>query len=145
MRREDIRDGGWWRLPGQPIGTWKGTKNGRDHMVWLSGPARALLDQHFAEQSRRRSELLLGRLWKKLQVEKIRPHDLRRTCLTAITRLGYSRDAMDRVANHTDTRVRSVYDRYGYHDEDRAMMEAVGRHVLRVAEGGEAKVIPLVR
>ena len=32
-----------------------------------------------------------------LGIERATPHDLRRTCLTWITRLGFGRDAMDRV------------------------------------------------
>ena len=43
MQREHIADG-WWRMPGKPQGTWPGTKNGRDHRVWLSESALALVD-----------------------------------------------------------------------------------------------------
>ena len=53
-----------------------------------------------------------------LKIERVTPHDLRRTCLTWITRLGFGRDAMDRVANHRTSTVTDVYDRHGYADED---------------------------
>ena len=43
MQREHIADG-WWQMPGKPQGAWPGTKNGRDHRVWLSEPAQALID-----------------------------------------------------------------------------------------------------
>jgi integrase len=47
MQREHITDG-WWMLPGKPEGKWPGTKNGRDHRVWLSEPAQALIEAHLA-------------------------------------------------------------------------------------------------
>ena len=63
------------------------------------------------------------------------PHDLRRTCLTWITRLGFGRDAMDRIANHRTSKVTDVYDRHGYADEDKRIMAAVARHVPGLVEG----------
>ena len=62
---------------------------------------------------------------------------MRRTCLTWITRLGFGRDAMDRVANHRTSTVTDVYDRHGYADEDKRIMAAVARHVLSIVEGTE--------
>jgi hypothetical protein len=49
MQRDHISEG-WWQLPGKPQGAWPGTKNGRDHRVWLSKPAQALID---AKRTRR--------------------------------------------------------------------------------------------
>jgi hypothetical protein len=40
MRREHISADGFWQMPGKPVGDWPGTKNGRDHRVALSEPAR---------------------------------------------------------------------------------------------------------
>ena len=37
MQRDHVADG-FWQLPGKPKGAWPGTKNGRDHRVWLSDP-----------------------------------------------------------------------------------------------------------
>ena len=62
-------------------------------------------------------------------------HDLRRTCLTTITRLGFGRNAMDRIANHRTSSVTDVYDRHGYQDEDRRLLSTVERHVLGVVVG----------
>ena len=136
LRRQDVVDG-FWRLPGAPAADWPGTKNARDHRVPVSEPALALIDAHIAERKRRRSQDLLRRLCTDHGIEPVRPHDLRRTCLTMITRLGHGRDAMDRISNHKDGRVRDVYDRHGYEREDAAIMAAVARHVLRVVGGGE--------
>ena len=47
-----------------------------------------------------------------------RQGDLRCTCLTTITRLGFGRNSMDRIANHKTSTVTDVYDRHGYADED---------------------------
>jgi hypothetical protein len=70
-----------------------------------------------------------------LGIERVTPHDLRRTFLTWITRLGFGRDAMDRLANHRTSTVTDVYDRHGYQEEDRRIMAAVARHVLSLVEG----------
>ena len=68
-------------------------------------------------------------------IPRATPHDLRRTCLTTITRLGFGRDAMDRIANHKTSTVTDVYDRHGYADEDKRIMAAVARHVIGLVEG----------
>jgi integrase len=144
LRRQDIRDG-FWHLPGAPGDGWGGTKNGRDHRVWLSEPALALIDDHLADRKRRRSQDLLRRLCLEHNIEQVRPHDLRRTCLTTITRLGFSRDAMDRISNHKDGRVRDVYDRHGYAREDATIMDAVARHITGIAEGRTADNVVRLR
>ena len=62
---------------------------------------------------------------------------LRRTCLTWITRVGFGRDAMDRVANHRTSKVTDVYDRHGYAEEDRRIMSAVARLVLSLLKSSQ--------
>ena len=54
---------------------------------------------------------------------------------TRITRLGFGRDAMDRIANHKSSTVTDVYDRHSYAEEDRRIMAAVARHVIEIVEG----------
>jgi integrase len=142
MRFEHIVDG-WWELPGAPIAPlgWPGTKNGASHRVWLPAPALALL----AELDLKRE----GFVWQRacggldeamrkicsyLAMERATPHDLRRTHGSAITRLGYGRDAMNRIQNHREGGIASVYDRHGYADENKRIMEAVAAHILRLAE-----------
>jgi integrase len=133
MERGHIADG-WWQLPGKPAGAWPGTKNGRDHRVALSAPAQALLESHLAG-GRKASRVVLKRLVAEHAIENVTPHDLRRTCLTWITRLGFGRDAMDRVANHKTSKVTDVYDRHGYGEEDKRIMAAVARHLSALVEG----------
>jgi integrase len=143
MEKDHVVDG-WWQLPGKPKGAWPGTKNGRDHRVWLSEPAQALVESHLEEKRGNKSSALLKRLVAELKLERVTPHDLRRTCLTTITRLGFGRDAMDRVANHRTSKVTDVYDRHGYAEEDARIMAAVARHILHVVEGaGTGNVVSL--
>ena len=132
MQREHIIED-WWQMPGKPQGAWPGTKNGRDHRVALSESAQALIGSPLAHSNR--SGKLLKALVAELRIERVTPHDLRRTCLTWITRLGFGRDAMDRIANHRTSSVTDVYDRHGYADEDRRIMSAVARHVIGLVDG----------
>ena len=92
-----------------------------------------------------RSGTLMERLVAEIGIERATPHDLRRTCLTTITRLGFGRDAMDRIANHKTSSVTDVYDRYGYEAEDRRIMTAVARHVMSLVEGKETSNVVALR
>jgi integrase len=61
MRREHIRDGLWWEMPGQPVRDlkWPGTKNASSHRVFLSAKVRSLIGDDvagFVFASRDRSE-----------------------------------------------------------------------------------------
>src|SRR5262249_57077698 len=80
---------------------------------------------------------------KKIGAERATPHDLRRTFSTAVTRLGFGKDAMNRVTNHREGGISSVYDRHGYADENRRIMEAVASHVVALVEGRRDNVIPI--
>ena len=71
----------------------------------------------------------------KLGVERVTPHDLRRTHGTTITALGFGRDAMNRVQNHKEGGIGRVYDRHGYGDENKRIMEAVAARILSLATG----------
>jgi integrase len=75
----------------------------------------------------------MQRLCRELNVPRCTPHDLRRTFGSTVTRLGFSRDAMNRLLNHADKSIGSVYDRYGYEAEDQKIWEAVAEHVLALS------------
>ena len=81
----------------------------------------------------------------KFALARATPHDTRRTCLTSITKLGFGRDAMDRIANHRKGGVTDVYDRHGYETEDRRIMTAVARHILSLVEGIETSNVVSLR
>jgi integrase len=146
MRREHIKDG-WWEMPGEPVPAldWPGTKNKASHRVWLSKPAQELL----AEMSEtglvfagprggavERLDAAMREICKELKVERATPHDLRRTFSTKVTGLGFGREAMNRVTNHKEGGIASVYDRYQYGAENMRVMEAVAAHIMALVEGG---------
>ncbi|MGI4843004.1 MAG: tyrosine-type recombinase/integrase [Janthinobacterium lividum] len=57
-------------------------------------------------------------------LQQFTPHDFRRTVATGLSVLGYTRLIVQKVLNHVDTSVTSVYDRYNYDSEKR---EALSR------------------
>jgi integrase len=157
MRREHLRDG-WWEMPGAPdpsVG-WPGTKNSQSHAVWLPEPAlviiRELLDGELAagfvlggDRPIRKLSESMQRICRDFGVERITPHDLRRTHGSTITALGFGRDAMNRIQNHREGGIASVYDRHGYAEETKRVMDAVASKIIALAEGRSAggKVVPL--
>jgi integrase len=159
MRREHIRDG-WWEMPGEPVPSlgWPGTKNARAHRVWLSAPAQALIT-HLANEEASQGFVFTGArggfvhglaaimraVCSKLGVERATPHDLRRTFSTTVTSLGFGRDALNRVTNHREGGIASVYDRHSYADENKRVMESVAAKIMALVEGraDDGKVIHL--
>ena len=150
MRYEHIVDG-WWEMPGAPVDAlgWPGTKNGENHRVWLPKPARDLIAQVtggdevksgfvFAGSRGRpvaQLDVTMKAICKAMAAKPATPHDLRRTHGTTITALGFGRDAMNRVQNHKEGGIGSVYDRHGYADENKRVMEAVAAKLMALAQG----------
>jgi integrase len=142
MRREHIKDG-WWEMPGSPdkmLG-WPGTKNGESHRVWLPEVVRGIIAEAndgagFVFGGRRAVgglDAVMRTICAKLRVnEKVTPHDLRRTHGTTITGLGFGRDAMNRIQNHREGGIGSVYDRHEYAEENKKVMEAVAEHIVQL-------------
>jgi integrase len=153
MRHEHIADC-WWTLPGQPdpaLG-WLGTKNGATHRVWLPQPVRDIIAELNTDDN---TGFVFGEvpaldaamrdICKASNVPRATPHDLRRTHGTCVTGLGFGRPAMNRLQNHKEGGISSVYDRHEYADENRRIMEAVAARLLALAEGTAAptNVVPL--
>jgi integrase len=156
MRREHLRDG-WWEMPGEPIAAqgWPGTKNAQAHRVWLPAPAQAILAEMgdsatgfvFAGPRGRATaklDIAMRAICTKLGANRATPHDLRRTFSTTVTGLGFGRDALNRVTNHKEGGIASVYDRHGYADENKRVMETVAARLMALAQGSNAgNVVPL--
>jgi integrase len=152
MRREHIVDG-WWEMPGAPVPTldWPGTKNAQSHRVWLPKAAREIIDSEattgfvFAGPRGRPVgdlQLAMRDLCRKLGItDTARPHDLRRTHGTAITRLGFGRDAMNRIQNHREGGISDIYDQHRYETENQQIMESVAANIVMLAEGRAADVV----
>jgi integrase len=130
---------GVWTLP-------KGrTKNAKEHVVHLSNqsivvlkkanPAGALVfsrdgSKPFQEFSRAKRELdaLSG-------VQDWRLHDLRRTCVSGMARLGIPPHVADKILNHqsgTISGVAAVYQRHDFLEERKAALERWGAHVAQI-------------
>jgi integrase len=155
MRHEHIVDG-WWTLPGapEPATKWPGTKNGESHRVWLPAPVQAILAEVGGEASTgfvfgravTRLDVAMRSICTKLGVERATPHDLRRTFSTTVTGLGFGRDALNRVTNHKEGGIASVYDRHGYAEENKKVMEATAARIMALVEGRtDDKVVPMRR
>jgi integrase len=149
MHASHIVDG-WWSLPGDPVPAvgWPGTKNSASHRIWLPTPARELVDEltALAPEGRGRLDAAMRTICKKLEIERITPHDLRRTHGTLITSLGFGRDAMNRIQNHVEGGISSVYDRHQYAEENKRVMEAVASRIMQLAEGSDGgNVVPMIR
>jgi integrase len=152
MRREHVTRDGWWVLPGAPdlsIG-WPGTKNGQSHRVWLPQATQAIIAElsngeqptgHVFGRSQRGATNLaeaMRAVCRVLGAERATPHDLRRTHGTMITRLGFGREAMNRIQNHKEGGIADVYDQHRYTEENRRVMEAVAKHMLTLVAGEAA-------
>jgi hypothetical protein len=72
----------------------------------------------------------MGDICSKLDVPRATAHDLRRTHGTLITSLGFGRDAMNRIQNHAEGGIASVYDRHQYADENKRVMDAVACRIM---------------
>jgi integrase len=162
MRREHLKDG-WWEMPGHLIGgVWPGTKNAAGHRVWLPAPARALIAgladdtdgvgaPGFVFQGTRRGPVgdldrTMHDVCAKIGIEPVRPHDLRRTHGSTVTALGFGRDAMNRIQNHREGGIASVYDRHGYAEENKRIMEAVAAQIVALVEvRADANIVHIVR
>jgi integrase len=162
MRHEHIVDG-WWEMPGAPVDAlgWPGTKNKAKHRIWLPAPARDLIVQVTGGDEAKTGfvfspwrgrpvaqlDVAMKKICKGLAIENgARPHDLRRTHGTTICSLGFGRDAMNRVQNHKEGGIGSVYDRHGYADENKRVMEAVAAKIMALVQGtGTDNVIAFAR
>ena len=152
MRREHVDGNGWWMLPGAADAAtgWPGTKNHSDHRVFLSAPARAIVRELTDGEAPcgfvfgcvgpvTNLDAAMRAICAGLDVaDKVTPHDLRRTFGSTVTGLGLGRQCMDRLLNHADHSIGSVYDRHQYRREDQAAWERVGAHIAAIATGEHA-------
>jgi integrase len=142
-----------WRLPGGR------TKNGHPHVVPLSDLAIAVINEANDERGARDGPLfpcndaslapavVARAILRANEIAKDRPlgrfgiahwsaHDLRRTALTEMARLGVAPIVLGHIANHrTTTRAGvtlAVYSRYTYDKEKRAALELWAERLRRL-------------
>ena len=151
MRWEHISDN-WWSMPGEsdPKLGWPGTKNGKKHDVWLPEAVRQIIGEHKAsglvfDIGVKAMATAMRTICSTLGVsDKVTPHDLRRTHGSTITRLGFGTDIMNRIENHIEGGVTTVYNRYEYRKEKEHVMEVVAKYLLALA-GGEQPASNVVK
>lgn len=56
-------------------------------------------------------------------------HDLRRSALTGLARLGCPRVVQDRISNHIDSSIAAIYDQHSYDDEARTWLQKWADHL----------------
>jgi integrase len=133
------------------------TKNGKPHIVHLSNEAIVVLNRAnkigalvfslvgakpFRDFSRAKRELdeLSG-------VKDWRLHDLRRTCVSGMSRLGIPPHVADKILNHqagTISGVAAVYQRHDFLAERKDALERWGAHVRKIltdASGDRRNII----
>lgn len=123
------------------------TKNGTSDTVPLSSGLRAVLAGVQELTGKSSGYIFAGKQGKPLTVTGIgaymrrlypssedcpHTHDLRRTAMTIISSLGFSRIVIKRLLNHTDTSVTGVYDRYSYLPEKRKALGDLWAEVQRI-------------
>ena len=151
QRREEVARMKWdeldltqrvWTLPKSR------TKNAKEHVVHLSEQSMAVLKrpdnkgpfvfsvlgnkpfQEFSKCKQRLDQLSGVTGW--------RLHDLRRTCVSGMARLGIAPHVADKILNHqagTISGVAAVYQRHDFLLERRAALDLWGAHVGRVLTG----------
>jgi integrase len=156
QRREEVAQVNWeeldlasqsWTLPASR------TKNGKPHIVHLSKEAIAVLmrmpklgkfvfslsgTKPFQTFSAAKRELD-----KLSQVTGWRLHDLRRTCVSGMARLGVAPHVADKVLNHqtgTISGVAAVYQRHEFLIERKDALERWGAHVAGLLKRAERLV-----
>jgi integrase len=163
QRREEVAGMMWDELdPAQRVWTLpkSRTKNAKEHIVHMSEQAVALLKrarkqqpfvfsvlgtkpfQDFSNAKRSLDQLSSVTGW--------RLHDLRRTCVSGMARLGIPPHVADKILNHqggTISGVAAVYQRHEFLDERQQALNRWGVHVSRILNEatrerrGELKIV----
>lgn len=151
QRREEVAQVKWHEIDGQAR-TWsmpaERSKNGKAHIVHLSEPAWAVISAHpgqvddyvFATsqgknfQAFAKGKRALDRL---CEVNGWRLHDLRRTVVSGMARLGVPPHVADKILNHqsgTISGVAAVYQRHEFLAERKEALNRWGAHVTQIVE-----------
>ncbi len=144
-----------WIIPAEQ------TKNKRVHLVTLSPSAIEIIEYLLKDTSkngfllpgeRGRDHLTnaavsraISRNLEHFGIKKFTPHDLRRTGSTQLAAFKVPRFDRDRILNHSDTTIGSVYDVHEYEDEKRAALNLWDDIIKRSAASTEKVNIQKLR
>ena len=81
-----------------------------------------------------------------IKIERWTFHDLRRTAVSGMARLGISLPVIEKVVNHSSgsfSGIVAVYQRHGFADEKRNALETWGNFVVSLVEGRPGNIVPL--
>jgi integrase len=148
QRREEVARCTWDEIDVKTR-TWKissdRTKNAKSHEVHLSEPVIAVLNRanergkfvfsRSGDSSFQDFSLAKRELDKLSGVTGWRLHDLRRTCVSGMARLGIAPHVADKILNHqagTISGVAAVYQRHDFLAERREALETWGAHFGRI-------------
>jgi integrase len=141
-------DAGVWTQPGDK------TKNRRSHRVMLSRQVTTLLKGRVGNHPRwlfpsRNDRPILQKSIGFAQYEMRGDcpikgwtvHDLRRTALTGMARLGCPRVVQDRIANHADRAIAAIYDLHSYDNEAQTWLQSWANHLDRLTAEGNVEAV----
>jgi integrase len=129
------------------------TKNGKAHVVHLSEQALAVLNRMerrgpfvfsiFGNKPYTAFSDVKPKLDKLSGVTGWRLHDLRRTCVSGMARLGVAPHVADKILNHqtgTISGVAAVYQRHEFLPERREALERWANHVFRIVDAEQRRL-----
>ena len=149
MKVSQIKQGVWYM---------DDTKNGKAHAIPLSELALEVIKEakpyrnngYLFPGAKKDSTMIgintLPRAMKRMEWPELpaTAHDLRRTAITEISRLGFNRLVQDKIANHVDNSIGGVYDRHDYMKEKQQALDAWSRKLSEVVTGHvESNVVQL--
>ena len=114
------------------------TTNGKTHVSGYSR-AKAVIEHAMLEIAR-------GERGQDIEIPRWTFHDLRRTAVSGMARLGISLPAIEKVVNHSSgsfAGIVGVYQRHSFADEKRNALQGWAKFVLSLVEGRPANVVPL--
>jgi integrase len=160
QRREEVARCSWDEID-TVTRTWKlssaRTKNAKAHEVYLSDQAMAILGR-----AKKTGELVFSRSGSipfqdfslaKRELDQLsgvsgwRLHDLRRTCVSGMARLGIAPHVADKILNHQNgaiSGVAAVYQRHDFLAERKKALEMWGAHVQRAVGRATNNYLPKV-
>ena len=156
MRREHIVDG-WWEMPGKPVPElqWPGTKNGQSHRVWLPKAVRAIIGDGvtgfvFTDSAASPSSALMLPCATSAPSSASRAGDAARSAPHPWQHHHCAGFRPRRHEPNPEPQARAaspiVYDRHGYAEENKRIMEAVASKIMALVEGTPTgKVVPIRR
>jgi integrase len=155
QRRSEVAGMTWSEIDGDGVWTLPSnrTKNKRPHLVPLSPLALSLIaeakaagdDETCVFKSIRRNGSITPNHLTKMFVSirdgfglgDVKVHDLRRSVVTGMARLGISRADRRLVVNHAESDAHAIYDMFEYLPEKRAALDKWAAHVEAVVSKGK--------